>query len=270
VGTTEKIYLDGDGAVNVMTPQNQYQTIAQSLSESLNLQQPPVAICFAESAPEGVYGHVGTVPAGCRFWEDAAHGAFSTTVADHSLCAIGVYTHNLQASQGQQIDLSDALKVFSDLGYVRPEDLPLIPALTSQSKVVVYAPLAKTPLPPDVVVLFINASQTLILSEATQQVENHTPPAMGRPACAVVPQVINTGRAALSLGCCGARAYLDALTDDVAVFAIPGPKLKAYAERIAALSKANAILSKFHQLRRRDIEAGQQPTIKESLAALEG
>jgi uncharacterized protein (DUF169 family) len=85
-----------------------------------------------------------------------------------------------------------------------------------------------------------------------------------------VPQVINTGRAALCLGCCGARAYLDALTDDVAVFAIPGPKLKAYAERIAALSKANAILSKFHQLRRRDIEAGQQPTIKESLAALEG
>jgi uncharacterized protein (DUF169 family) len=270
VGTTEKIYLDGDGAVNVMTQQNQYQTIAQSLSESLNLQQPPVAICFAESTPEGVYGHVGMVPAGCRFWEDAAHGAFSTTVADHRLCAIGVYTHNLQASPAQQIDLSDALKVFSDLGYVRPEDLPLIPALTSQSKVVVYAPLAKTPLPPDVVVLFINASQTLILSEATQQVENHNPPAMGRPACAVVPQVMNTGRAALSLGCCGARAYLDALTDDVAVFAIPGPKLKAYAERIAALSKANAILSKFHQLRRRDIEAGQQPTIKESLAALEG
>ena len=34
-------------------------------------------------------------------------------------------------------------------------------------------------------------------------------PAMGRPACAVVPQAINSGQAALSLGCCGARAYLD-------------------------------------------------------------
>jgi hypothetical protein len=34
----------------VITPQNQHQTIAQSLSESLNLQQPPVAICFAESS----------------------------------------------------------------------------------------------------------------------------------------------------------------------------------------------------------------------------
>ena len=78
--------------------------------------------------------------------------------------------------------------------------------------------------------LFVNANQTLILSEATQQVENQNAPAMGRPACAIVPQVMNTGRAALSLGCCGARAYLDVLTDDVAVFAIPGAKLEAYAQ----------------------------------------
>ena len=64
-------------------------------------------------------------------------------------------------------------------------------------------------MPPDMVLLFVNANQTLILSEATQQVENQNAPAMGRPACAIVPQVMNTGRAALSLGCCGARAYLD-------------------------------------------------------------
>ena len=116
--------------------------------------------------------------------------------------------------------------------------------------------------------LFVNANQTLILSEATQQVENQNAPAMGRPACAIVPQVMNTGRAALSLGCCGARAYLDVLSDQVAVFAIPGAKLEAYAKRIEALSKANAVLSKFHQLRRRDVAAGGIPTIKDSLAAL--
>jgi len=72
----------------------------------------------------------------------------------------------------------------------------------------------------------------------------------------------------LSLGCCGARAYLDVLTDDVAVFAIPGVKLEAYARRIEALAKANAILSNFHQIRRRDIAAGGTPSVKDSLAAL--
>jgi uncharacterized protein (DUF169 family) len=123
-------------------------------------------------------------------------------------------------------------------------------------------------LSPDVVLLFVNANQTLILSEATQQVENQNPLAMGRPACAIVPQVMNTGRAALSLGCCGARAYLDVLNDSVAIFAIPGEKLSAYTKRIEALSTANAILTKFHHLRRQDVDAGRSPTIKESLAAL--
>jgi hypothetical protein len=114
-----------------------------------------------------------------------------------------------------------------------------------------------------------NDNRTLILSEATQQIEHQNAPAMGRPACAVIPQVMNTGRAALSLGCCGARAYLAVLTDNVALFAIPGAKLAAYTERITALAQANAVLSKFHTIRRHDVEAGNAPTIKESLAAME-
>jgi uncharacterized protein (DUF169 family) len=117
--------------------------------------------------------------------------------------------------------------------------------------------------------LFVRADQTLILSEASQQLEGGLPPAMGRPACAVVPQARNTGRSALSLGCCGARAYLDVLTPDVALYAVPGASISAFAERISALAQANTVLTKFHQIRRRDIEAGATPTIQQSLAALQ-
>lgn len=253
-----------------MSEERNYSELADMLAASLNLQQPPVAISFADSLPAGVKKHIGRAPAGCRFWEDAATTAFATSASDHSLCAIGVYTHNLQTSPAQQTDLMDALKVFGELEYVRPEDLALIPVLGAQPGYVVYAPLADSPLPPDVVLLFVNANQTLILSEATQQVENQNAPAMGRPACAIVPQVMNTGRAALSLGCCGARAYLDVLTDDVAVFAIPGDKLEAYTRRIEALANANKVLAKFHSIRRHAVAAGETPTIKDSLAALMG
>lgn len=245
-----------------------YAEIAEGLAANLKLSQPPVAVCFADQLPASIPMHTGRAPAGCRFWEDAAAGAFATSSADHSLCAIGVYTHNLEPSAAQQADLMDALRVFGDLGYLTPRDMPLIPVLKSRPAHVIYSPLAQTPLAPDVVLLFVNPSQTLILSEATQQVENQIPPAMGRPACAVIPQVMNTGRAALSLGCCGARAYLDVLRDDVAIFAIPGAKLPRYTERIAMLGKANSVLSKFHQLRRRDVEAGRAPTVKESLAVM--
>jgi uncharacterized protein (DUF169 family) len=251
-----------------MTLQADFGAIANTLTASLQLQQLPVAISFCDSLPDSVAVPTGRVAAGCRFWEDGAAAAFATSASDHNRCAIGVYTHNLQPSPEQQTDLMDALKVFADLGYVRPEDLPQIPVLQLQPKYVVYSPLARAAAPPDVVLLFVNSNQTLILSEATQQVEDQMAPALGRPACAVVPQVMNTGRAALSLGCCGARAYLDVLPDDVAIFAIPGAKLAAYAERIEVLSKANALLTRFHQIRRRAVEDGANPTIKDSLAAL--
>ena len=245
-----------------------YREMATLLAECLTLRQPPVAVSFADQLPGHLAPNAGRAPAGCRFWQDGAQRTIVTSAADHSLCAIGVYTHNLAPSPAQQVDLTDALEVFAGIGYVRNEDLASIPVLNQTFQYVIYAPLAEAPLPPDVVLLFVNASDTLILSEAAQQVELHHPLAMGRPACAVIAQARNSGRAVLSLGCCGARAYLDILTDDIALFAIPGPKLEAYAARIEALAEANSLLAKYHQLRRRDIDAGAMPTVKESLAAL--
>jgi hypothetical protein len=80
--------------------------------------------------------------------------------------------------------------------------------------------------------------------------------------------VANSGRAALSLGCCGARAYLDALTDDIALWALPGARIAQYVEKVEKLSKANDLLTTFHTRRRQDVADGQTPTYGESLARL--
>ncbi len=245
-----------------------FASVAETLTASLKLAQPPIAICFADSVPEGVPLFTGAVPAGCRFWQEAAKGVFATQVNQHELCAIGIYTHNLEMSAGAQANLGDALKVFGDLGYVRQEDLPFVPVLNKKARVVVYGPLADVPVAPDVVLLFVHADQTLILSEASQQLENGLPPAMGRPACGVVAQAFNTGRTALSLGCCGARAYLDVLTPDVALYAVPGAKVAEFTERVEGLAKANLVLGKFHAIRRGQVERGESPSVKESLAAM--
>jgi uncharacterized protein (DUF169 family) len=251
-----------------MRTDNNNALLAGKLAECLKLQQPPVAISFSKSVPAGMPGPDGRVAAGCRFWEDAATAAFATSSADHKLCAIGVYTHHLHESPAQQADLLAALKVFGDLGYVTRQDLESIPVLAEPQEHVLYSQLSMAPFAPEAVLLFVKPSQGLILAEATQQVDNQTAPAMGRPACAVVSQVINSGRAAMSLGCCGARAYLDVLADDVAIFALPGAKLEAYVERIEVLVKANEILSSFHSLRRRQVDSGETPTVKESLSAM--
>jgi hypothetical protein len=57
------------------------------------------------------------------------------------------------------------------------------------------------------------------------------------------------------------------LTEDVALFAIPGAKLDAYVKRIVALAHANGVLARFHGLRRKEIGAGGNPTVRQSLEA---
>ncbi len=91
---------------------------------------------------------------------------------------------------------------------------------------------------------------------------------MGRPACAVIPQVLNHGNAALSLGCCGARAYLDVMSESTALWAFPASKLERYCEQIKILAAANKTLTTFHQRRREDVESGKRPTVQQSLERL--
>ena len=248
----------------------EYSSLSQKLTAALNLKLPPIAICFTRDLPSDLPAFTRRVPAGCVFWEEAAKQPILTEASQHDLCAIGVYTHNLaNPSPNYASELNTVLNVLGQLQYARKEDVEQIPVLRTRPTHILYSTLAVAPVEPDVVMLFAHAGDGLIISEAIQQVEGGLPPAMGRPACAVVPQVVNSGKAALSLGCCGARAYLSVLADDVALWALPGKRLQEYTERIAAMSDANRTLSKFHTLRMQDILAGRAPTYEESLARLQ-
>jgi uncharacterized protein (DUF169 family) len=244
----------------------EYQKYSRQIQESLGLTLAPVGVSFCDEVPEGIPEYEGHVAAGCQFWEQASHSLFATSAVDHHLCSIGVYTHNLvDAPETQQHELETTLKTMIGIDYIREPEVKEIPVVNRQSKYVVYGPLSEFQANPDVVILFAHAQQGLILSEAAERVDDNTPPAMGRPACAVIPQVMNQGKAAMSLGCCGARAYLEALSDNIALWALPGENLANYAEQIETLAKANNVLTRFHQQRRQDVDAGGEPTVEESL-----
>lgn len=248
-----------------------YKTQAEQLEGSLRLSLPPVAIGFTDELPTGISSYEEVAPAGCYFWQEASEKVFSTSATDHELCAIGVHTHNLAgASEAQPGELMAALEAMQGLDYVREEEVAAIPVLPQPIRHAVYGPLSGFPLVAEVILLFAHAQQSLILTEAVARVDEGVPPAMGRPACAVVPQVRNGGSAAMSLGCCGARAYLDALSDDVALWALPGDKLESYCNEISGLAKSNGILTVFHERRREDVVAGKRPSVQESLERLSG
>ena len=242
---------------------------AVQLTTSLELSLPPVAVSFLDALPDGVAEFDGSVPAGCVFWQEAARRTFATSAEHHALCSIGIHTMNLsQAPASQPEELGAALKAMMGLDYVREDEVAAIPVARRETRHALYGPLADFPVEPDVALLFANSRQGLVLSEALARVDGGVPPAMGRPACAAVPQALNHGVATMSLGCCGARAYLDALSDDVAMWALPGSRLEPYCEQIAGFAQANATLAMFHERRRADVEAGKRPTVQESLQRL--
>lgn len=245
---------------------NDFQKPATQLMTSLNLSLPPIAVAFCDVVPKNIPNFDGVVPAGCAFWQEAATRTFATCAKDHALCSIGIHTHNLSGAPASQSDeLRVSLEAMTGLDYVREEEVAAIPVLPHPLKYALYGPLADFPVEPQVVLLFAHAQQGLIVSEAVERLEGGAPLAMGRPACAIVPQVLNRGHAAMSLGCCGARAYLDALSDSVALWALPGSKLDQYSEQIAAFARANKTLTVFHARRRKDVEAGERPSVGESL-----
>src|SRR5713226_1238746 len=243
-----------------------YQKLASDLMTSLELSLPPIAVSFCDDVPANVSLFDGVVPAGCVFWQKAATQTFSTSTKDHELCAIGIHTHNMSLpSRSHQRELQEALETMSGLDYVREEEVTAIPVMQRKVKHAIYGPLADFPITPEVALVFAHARQGLIISEAVARVDQGAPAAMGRPACAVIPQVLNHGNAALSLGCCGARAYLDVMSESTALWAFPASKLEHYCEQIKILAAANKTLTTFHKRRREDVESGKRPTVQQSL-----
>jgi uncharacterized protein (DUF169 family) len=125
------------------------------------------------------------------------------------------------------------------LDYVRPDEIQALLVMATASKYVVYASLADTSAAPDVVLQFADTAQSLVLTEAVVRVDGASPTAMGRPACALIPQVVASSQSAASLGCCGVRAYLGNLSNDTTLWGLAGDKIAQYAREIEVLAKAN-------------------------------
>ena len=246
-----------------------FTDISRRLSKALGLEKKPVAIGFSDDMPENHARPRQPVSAGCQFWELGMNSAMVTDANDHKHCAIGIYTHNLEAApKSQNAELSATLSAMQGLDYVREDEVAQIPVLNSSAKYASYLPLEQANEQPALVLMFANGTQGLMITEAIARVDGTVPLSLGRPACALVPHVVNSGLSAASLGCCGARAYLDQLDDSTTIWALNGEKLTQYCETIEILSKANDILTSFHAQRRKEIENGESPSVNQSLSRL--
>lgn len=224
-------------------------TMNASLQDLLELRSAPVAVAFRDKAPAGVPRVGASGPSSCAYWKMAAEGkTFYTEAVHHTNCPIGAYTHGVDLSAETKKELEGVVTTMISLGYLRAEEVPGIPRRAGAFGVAVYSPLAKADGIPDVVIVRGNAKQVMLLTEAAQAAGVAGAGMMGRPTCAALPEVMQSGQGVASLGCIGNRVYTD-LGDDELYYALPGNQINAVTTKLATITEANSELNKYHKAR---------------------
>jgi uncharacterized protein (DUF169 family) len=222
--------------------------IALLLAAELDLRRPPVALSFLEAAPPGIPADPAPVPSACTFWRRAEAGVFYAPGTAHSECPVGTMTMGFPLSAEQMPRAEALVNTMVSLEYLGSEEAASLPAVARPHNGILYGPLASFPVEPDVVVLFLTPRQAMLVAESAGSLALRETPglaAMGRPACVAVARAANSGEPHLSLGCIGARTYLE-LEEDLELIALPRAALAATANRLSTIIRANQELAAFH------------------------
>jgi uncharacterized protein (DUF169 family) len=224
------------------------QTLGRTLSRLLGVSSAPVGISFRDTAPAGIARVGRPGPAGCAYWKLAGEGqVFYTEAADHYNCPVGSYTHGVDLPAERAAELQQVVGTMVSLQYIAMEEVPAMPRRTGPFGVAVYAPLAAAPVEPDVVIVRGNARQIMLVAEAARAAGiGHDGAAMGRPACAMIPQAMSAARGNTSLGCIGNRVYTG-LGDAELYFTIPGARLADVVAKLETIAHANRELEQYHR-----------------------
>ena len=221
---------------------------ATQMNELLGLRRQAVAVKFQQLAPAGMPRIDEAAVSGCSYWKLAAEGrTFFTEAEDHFGCPIGSHTHGIDLPEDTANELEGLVGTMVELQYIAMEEVAEIPRVEGTFGVAIYAPLPDATFEPDVVLVCGNAKQVMLLAEAAHLAGLSGDTSMvGRPTCAAIPAVMQSGRTATNLGCIGNRVYTD-LGDDELYFIIAGKQLDAVVTRLATIVNANNELESYHQ-----------------------
>lgn len=223
--------------------------LADRLVTVLHLATAPVAISFAERPPPGIVafdtpmptatddGRRGRVPAGCVFWGHGATRAFATTPEDHGNCSVGSVTHGLLAPS-EVTDRGDVAELVG-AGWVGPDVLDQLPRVAERPGSVVYAPLGESPVPPDVVLLRVNARQLMVLSDAIPGLS-----IQGKPQCHIVAVAKEQGVAAASVGCALSRQRTGMRPEEMTC-ALPAAELGSIVAAVEQTAQIDAAVGRY-------------------------
>jgi len=223
--------------------------ICQELIESLGLTRSPVALSFLDQPPKGVDTIEAAVPSACTFWTKAEQGLFFARAKSHQNCPIGAVTMGFPISAQTRSNLETFVSQMYNVSYLGLEEIKNIPRVEVVSTGILYGPLSIFPVQPDLVMVWTNGQQAMILQETLGTVYWNTAQqslVSGRPTCAALALAINEGLPKVSLGCTGMRTFTE-VSNEYLLVALPGGKLETLSEHMRRTVKANEQMSTFYQ-----------------------
>jgi uncharacterized protein (DUF169 family) len=226
-----------------------FGAVSRQMVQSLQLSSPPVALGFLDEAPEGIATFDSAVPSACAFWTRAEKGLFFARADSHENCPIGVFTMGFPISEKVMSNLQEFVKKMCSASYIGAKEPECIPRMVNARRGVLYGPLRMFPIIPDLILIWVNGRQAMLLEEALGAVcwdAVSKAEAFGRPACGALAISANEKKPTLSFGCSGMRTFTD-VADDKLLVSLPGSHLQALAQRLQSTVQANEDLLSFYR-----------------------
>jgi uncharacterized protein (DUF169 family) len=230
-----------------MTTQT-WENLSDELTRALGLQHAPVAITFTNDAPGAPLlesdvpapsgdGRTGKVAAGCVFWIKAADTTFTTVPADHYNCSVGSVTHGLKKLE--EVMGNEDVQGILEAEWVTPEEAMQLPVVQDRHDYIVYGPLTDTPLDPDVILLRVNAFQSMVMLDAFGDMD-----VVGKPQCHIIPLAREQNKIAMSTGCMLSRIRTGMSPNEMTC-TIPAGRLAEVVDKLEARRKANTAVGAY-------------------------
>lgn len=223
--------------------------LSHLLVESLQLSMSPVALGLLDSPPEGISTFESAVPSACAFWTRAEKGLFFAKAESHENCPIGVMTMGFPISPQVMSNLTDFVSKMCGVSYIGAKEPEHIPRIEKAKKGILYGPLADFPVHPDLVLVWLNGRQAMLLEEALGTVcwdEIEKAEAFGRPACGALAVAANENKPTLSFGCSGMRTFTE-VQDDKLLASLPGSILESLPSKLQRTIQANQEMLAFYR-----------------------
>jgi uncharacterized protein (DUF169 family) len=231
-----------------------YRAAATVLTNSLNLDYPPIALAFADKdSVRAIATQPKPAASACSFWRLAESGVFYAPADAHFNCPVGAMVMGFDLPKKVSDELMELVGTMGKCGYVSAEEPGHIPTGKAKPRGIIYGPLSQFPVQPDVVLCWLSPFQAMIWNEATGGATwNGAAPGgvFGRPACAALPASINQGAPVMSLGCMGMRTFTE-IPEDHLLAAVPGTKVEEFARTLQSMRATNDTMAAFYASRKK-------------------